>query len=76
MSRNAIRLQIISLDKQITAIEARQMNACYASAQSKPHEDMIDLFLEKDSLVAQKIALQERLAKPTFIQIITGGGKR
>lgn len=76
MSRNSIRLQIISLNEKITAIETRQMKACYASAQSKPHEDMIDLFLEKDSLVARKIALEERLAKPTFIQIITGGGKR
>ena len=76
MSRKSIRLQIISLDKEIKDLESREMDACYASATQKPHEDFAALFQQKDRLMTIKLALQAKLEKPTFIQVITGGGKR
>jgi len=76
MSRKSLRLQIISLDKEIKDLESREKIACYASATQRPHEDLEALFLQRDRLVTIKLALREKLEKPTFIQIITGGRKR
>ena len=72
MSRKQLQLQIISLDKKIKDLEKRQLQACFASATDRPHEDMGILFIQKDKLVVEKIRLQEQLNKPTFIQVITG----
>lgn len=76
MSRKSLQLQLISLDKKIASIEARELEACYASATQRPHEDMGSLFIQRDRLVTRKLAIQAELAKPTFIQLITGGGKK
>ena len=76
MSRKSLQLQLVSLNKEIASIEARELEACYASATQRPHEDMGSLFMQKDRLITRKLAIQAELAKPTFIQLITGGRKR
>ena len=76
MSRKSLQLQLISLNREIASIEARSLEACYASATNRPHEDMGSLFLQKDRLVEEKLRIKERLSRPTFIQLITGGGKK
>jgi len=75
MSRKSLQLQLISLNREIASIEARSLEACYASATNRPHEDMGSLFLQKDRLVEEKIRIKEQLAKPTFLQLIMGGRK-
>jgi len=72
MSRKQLRLQLISLTEEIKSIEARELDACYASATQRPHEDMMALFLQRDALVEQKLRIEKQLDKPTFIQLITG----
>ena len=72
MSRKQLQLQLISLTKEINSIEARELNACCASATQRPHENMEALFLQRDALVEQKIKIKQQLSKPTFIQLITG----
>jgi len=76
MSRKLIQLQIISLEKKITALEKRSLEACYASATGNPHEDMWKLFMQKDLLVVRKLELEQKLVKRTIIQIIKGGEKK
>lgn len=72
MSRNNIIIQLISIDKQIKSIEHRELDACFASATNRPHEDLIELFIQKDYLVVEKLELKKMLRKPTVIQIIRG----
>ena len=76
MSRKSLQLQLISLNQEIASIEARALTACYLSATDRPHEDMGSLFLQKDRLVEEKLRIKEQLSRPTFIQLITGGGKK
>ena len=72
MSRNQLKLQLISIEEKIKAVEEKEMQACYESATGRPHEDMWVLFLQRDKLVEQKISIKQQLNKPTFIQIIRG----
>lgn len=76
MSRKSLRLQLLSIDEKLASCEVRMKQACRDSSAGKPCEEMTNLYFEIAHLMGHKSIIEKELEKPTFIQIITGGGKR